>query len=191
MIDAFLTDHPGFAVGTWAVLYVSDYYLTLWGARLYHTRARAFVEIGSYEMEPIFQKDIDGLRSISPLFIRYLLLSSASLLLVWWWSVKWIEFPALYLVAVGAFILVELMVHMRHVRNIVLFRSLGVPGAAEGHLRYARWVTEQAHVVDLVAFAVLFAIWYAISGELLFVGATLGCLGTLRRHARNARKPPK
>lgn len=102
MIDTFLIDHPSLAVATWAVLYVSDYYLTLWGARLYHTRARAFVELGSYEMEPIFQKDIDALRSVSPLFIRYLLLSSALLLLVWWMSLKWAHVPAFYVVTVGA-----------------------------------------------------------------------------------------
>lgn len=189
MIDTVLINYPLVAVGIWIVLYVSDYYLTLWGARLYHTRARAFVELGSYEMEPIFQKDIDGLRSVSPRFIRYLLLSSALLLLVWWMSLEWAHVPSFYVVTVGAYLLVELMVHMRHLRNIVLFRSLGVPGAAEGHLRYARWVTEQVHVVDLGAFAALFAICYVVSGEILFVGGVLGCLGVLRRHARNAKRP--
>lgn len=189
MIDSLLIEHPWFAVAIWAVLYVSDYYLTLWGARLYHTGARAFIDLGSYEMEAIFQKDIDGLRRVSPSFIRYLLLSSALLLLVWWISLRWAQVPAFYIVTVGAYLLVELMIHMRHLRNIVFFRSLGVPGAAEGHLRYARWVTERVHTLDLSAFAVLFAICYVVSGEILFVGGVLGCLGTLRRHARNARRP--
>lgn len=189
MIDTFLIDHPWFAVGVWAVLYVSDYYLTLWGATLYTRTARAFVELESYEMEPLFQKDIDGLRKFSPVFIRYLVLSSVALVAVWWLSVHWARNPAFYLVALGAYILVELVVHMRHLRNIVLFRAFGVPGAVEGHLRYARWVTQRVHVVDLAAFAGLFAICYVVSGDILFIGGVLGCLGTLRRHACNARQP--
>jgi hypothetical protein len=189
MIDSFLIDHPTFAVGAWAVLYVSDYYLTLWGARLYQSKARAFVELGSYEMEPIFQKDIDALRKVSPRFLGYLLFSSAGLLLIWWMSLRWVDTPAFYLLVVGAYFLVELMIHMRHVRNIVLFRALGVPGAIEGHVRYARWVTEQTHVVELGAFAALFAICYVVSGQIMFAGGVLGCLGTLHRHARNARRP--
>jgi hypothetical protein len=187
MIDAFLIDHPAFAVGIWVVLYVSDYYLTLWGARLYQT-ARVFVELGSYEMEQVFQRDIDGLRKLSPLFIRHLLLSSALLLLLWWLSVSLWLVPPFFLLGFGAYVLVELVVHMRHLRNIVLFRALRTPGAAEGHVRYARWVTDRVHLVDLGAFAVLFGVCYVLSGQILFIGGLLACLGQVWRHSRSARR---
>ena len=189
MIETFLIEHPFVAVATWVILYVSDYYLTLWGATLYQRDARAFIELGSYEMEPVFQTDVDSLRKLSPHFVWYLLLSTVLLLFLWWLSVRHVEYPALYLVGFGAYVLTEFVVHLRHARNIILFRSLGTPGAVEGHVKYARWVTEQAHLGELVAFAVFFGLCYLLSGAILFIGGVLGCLGILRRHARNARRP--
>jgi hypothetical protein len=56
---------PGLAF--WAVLYISDYYLTLTCARLYQRGVREKIEFeGSYEITPYFQADIDSLRAISP-----------------------------------------------------------------------------------------------------------------------------
>jgi ribosomal protein S18 acetylase RimI-like enzyme len=189
MIETFLIEHPFVAIGIWAVIYCSDYYLTLWGATLYNQSAQAFIELGgSYELEQPFRKDIDALRRISPQFLLRLLISTAGLLLLWWLSVRVGEYPEFFLVGFGAYALTEVVIHIRHIRNIVFFRALGVPGAAQGHIKYARWVTERISTLDLLSFAAFFSLCYVLSGRWLFVGGLLGCLSVTRRHAIRARK---
>jgi len=189
MFDTFLIDHPLVAVGIWIVVYVSDYYLTLWGARLFKNVAGAFIDMeGSYEIEQVWQKDVDALRHLSPQFLYYLGLSSAVFLAVWWYSVRYINVPGLFLFAFGSFVLTQVVVHMRHVRNILYFRSLRTPGAIEGRIKYARWASERTSAVDLVCFAALFVLCYLLSERVMFLGGALGCLGSARRHWRQARR---
>lgn len=60
----------------WAVLYISDYVLTVTCARLYRGGIdRNIVFEGSFELNPVFQKDIDSLRWLSPRFIWLLFLT--------------------------------------------------------------------------------------------------------------------
>lgn len=80
----FLLDSawPGLAI--WAILYTSDYYLTIWCARLRRRGgADMFVHEGSYELTPYFQKDVDTLRLLSPRFLWMLVLYAVLLLIVW------------------------------------------------------------------------------------------------------------
>ncbi len=189
MIETFLVEHPFVAVAVWVLLYLSDYYLTLWGATEYRRTASAYIELGgSYELEPLFQKDIDALRRISPEFFFRLFLSVAGLLLLWWLSVRNAGFPVFFLVGFGAYTLTEIVIQIRHARNIVFFRALGVPDAVTGHLKYSRWLTRRISNLDLLSFAVLYAICYAISGRALFIGGALGCLAVVRRHVAAARR---
>jgi ribosomal protein S18 acetylase RimI-like enzyme len=190
VLEAFLIRNPLAAVAAWAALYASDYYLTLWGARLYKEVFSRFVDMdGSYELEPIFQKDIDALRRLSPAFALWLFVSSAALLLGWWLSVKVADMPSLFLTLFGGFVLVELVVHARHVRNIRLFRLAREGGAIEGHMKYARWVTERVSVTELLYFAAFYAVCFALSSKVLFLGGVLGCLASARRHGGRTRRP--
>ncbi|MGH9735597.1 MAG: hypothetical protein ACRD8A_13530 [Candidatus Acidiferrales bacterium] len=71
----------------WAVLYISDYVLTVTCARLYRGGIdRNIVFEGSSELNPVFQKDIDSLRLLSPRFIWLLLLTEVWL--AWTWILK-------------------------------------------------------------------------------------------------------
>src|SRR5467141_2641741 len=188
MIETFLVAHPFVAVGVWVLLFISDYYLTLWGAREYRRNARVHIELaGSYELEPRFQKAIDELRHISPQIAFRLLLFAAGLLLLWWLSVRNAGNPAFFLVVFGAYALTQVVVQMRHIRNIVSFRAFGVPDAVTGHIKYSRWVTRRISNVDILSFAVLYALCYALSGRVIFIGGVLGCLSVVRRHVAAAR----
>jgi len=85
MIDRYLTETPWIALAIWVVLYVSDYYLTIWGATLRTEKAAALIdEGGSYELTPAFRADVDALRLVSPTFLWYLLLSMLVLLFAKW-----------------------------------------------------------------------------------------------------------
>lgn len=46
----------------WVVLYISDYAMTLWGAKLYYAVGKDYYQIPSYELNSYFQRDIAGLR---------------------------------------------------------------------------------------------------------------------------------
>ncbi len=189
MIDDYLTASPWIALAIWVALYISDYYLTLWGARLYKETGSAFIDMdGSYELTPLFQKDIDALRRVSPEFIWQLFLSSGMLLFIWWFAVRYAEAPIVFFVCFGSVVLVELVVHIRHRRNISFFLFLRTADAVQGHLRYQRWITERQSTVELSSFGILFTICYVISEHPLFIGGSVGCFSLAIKHARQARR---
>ena len=56
-IETYLLSRPWLPTLLWVALYTSDYYLTIWGSRLY--RRQKFIEMeGSYELTAEFQDDI-------------------------------------------------------------------------------------------------------------------------------------
>src|SRR5438105_1079085 len=131
----FDTFWPGAIV--WSVLYVSDYVLTLSCAHLYQAGVKEKIVFeGSYELTPFFQKDINSLRRISPRFLVMLALSVSWLALVWWLVGE--SLNELYQLALGYLILLQLMVHTRHLRNLFLFRAMSRPNDVRGWIAYSR-----------------------------------------------------
>jgi len=192
MIDRYLTETPWIALAIWVVLYVSDYYLTIWGATLRTEKAAALIdEGGSYELTPAFRADVDALRLVSPTFLWYLLLSMLVLLFAWWLTVRYSEFPPGFLFVVGAMVLLEVAVHFRHVRNILFFRALRTPGATEGHLRHSRWLILHLSAIEFISFAMLFAACFVVSANLFFLGGILTCLATGLAHEQRSRRIPR
>src|SRR5262245_31695279 len=113
---------PGLVL--WALVYCSDYFLSIICASMYRRGVCDKIAFeGSLELTPYYQKDVDALRKISPRFIKALLLSLTGLSLVWWLSMK-VAIPSLYLFGLGALVLVEVPVHARHLKNFFFFRDL-------------------------------------------------------------------
>jgi hypothetical protein len=72
MRDLFLLS-PWPGTIAWAVIYISDYVLTITCARLYRRNlASKIVFQGSFELNPIFQRDVDSLKIVSPRFLLFL-----------------------------------------------------------------------------------------------------------------------
>lgn len=82
-----------------------------------------FVFEGSYEINPFYQRDIDALRAWSPRFLTMLTVNVLFLWTVWSWSISDFD-SGLYLIVLGSLLLTELVVHIRHVRNWFLFRTI-------------------------------------------------------------------
>jgi hypothetical protein len=77
----FLVANPIITACIWAVMYIFDYSATLWFARLYQQSLnRHFTYESGMELNPVFEKDIAGLRVVSPRFL--ILLSLMTLVLV-------------------------------------------------------------------------------------------------------------
>lgn len=185
MPELFLQNFwAGLAV--WAVLYISDYTLTLTCARLYQGRVRDKIAFdGSFEITPYYQRDINSLRRVSPRFIFALLATSAWVFVLW--RLLGQSTPETYSFALGAMILVELAIHIRHFRNLFLFRAVG-SDAVRGHIEYSRRLTLRLSAVELLAFSGLFIVLFAFTQSWFVLGGAAACLALAGRHWTLARK---
>ena len=121
MRDLFLSS-PWPGTIAWALIYISDYVLTITCARLYRRNvASKIVFEGSFELNPIFQRDVDSLKIVSPRFLLLLLLTSTLFTIYWVLTVP--SSPGFYTFMLGAAICMELAIHVRHLGNLHLFGS--------------------------------------------------------------------
>src|SRR5262249_30542603 len=91
----------------WAVVYLSDYYLTIAGALVYRRGANQHYVIEcSYELTPSFQGDVSRLRWFSPLFATYLVGTTLALFALRWLATD-IGFPQLYRLLLGSLLSIE------------------------------------------------------------------------------------
>jgi hypothetical protein len=173
----------------WIVLYVTDYYFTLLAAKLYQSRVKErLVFEGSFELTPYFQDDINKLRLVSRRFILALLLSSVGLYIVWLYCVSWNDVPAVYAFTLGCLVLRELAIHIRHMRNISLFRVAVGPGGLKGNIEYPRWIILRQSGVELLGFAGLLLFLSAVTGSWFVLGGTFGCSAIAAKHGAWSKK---
>src|SRR6266542_2896595 len=100
-----------------------DYSLTLYSARGFRETGHFQFE-GSFELTPQYQKDIDALKSVSKLHIILLVLYSLLIVFIWWFTQYFLYLYWAYLLYLGMFLLLEVAVHIRHLRNVSLIREI-------------------------------------------------------------------
>jgi hypothetical protein len=173
-------------IGIWVVLYVGDYTLTIIGAKLYRRGARQFFTFErGYELNPVFRRDIEKLRYLSPRFVFFLCITSILMLIIWRLSRP---FPQLFTFLMGALILIEVSIHIRHLRNIALFRLVAQKDAVKGHISYAGWLSYRISAIELLTFAGLYLIVYVLTDSLFFLGGVATCLVTCLKHLLYSRR---
>lgn len=184
-------------IGTWVVVYCLDYFQTIRGARLYREVGSQHITFeGSYELNPVFQRDIDRLRMVSPRFIA-LLVGTSILFGLYWWLCSTILFMEPYLVLCGAFLLLEAVVNIQHVRNIATFKYMrDNPQQIGGRVTYTRQFLYWNRALDFGMFALLFGVIFAFTASWVVAGGALAALilaGRMlwmrRRIARKAAQP--
>jgi hypothetical protein len=176
---------PGLLVCT--VLYVCDYTLTIICARLYRGGVnQKFVFEGSYEITPLFQKDVDSLRRVSPRFLATLILCGSLLAVSWLLSAQ--LQPELYEFVLGVMILVQLSVHSRHLRNLFLFRAVNNTDEVHGRLEYSRALLLRMSAVEALIFSALYLILFAFTQSWFILGGAIGCLSVAAKHRSLSRK---
>jgi len=185
MLEYILLTNPWLTVLLWFLLFLSDYTLTLYGARLYQSYGKEYISVrGSYELTPMHQEAIDNQRLPS---LRLLLLLAASgvLILVFWYlSVQILDYFWAFLLLAGGVILREVVVHARHIQNIAIYRAARIPGALTGHIDYARWLVLRQSALELWVFAGILLLVFLFSGSLFVAGGALGCALTGLQHSR-------
>jgi hypothetical protein len=176
---------PGLTV--WALLYISDYALTITCARLYRAGINEkLVFEGSYEITPFFQRDIDSLRQVSPRFLAMLFVTTFLLAAVWYLSAQ--SGPELFAFASGSLILLELTVHIRHLRNLFMFRAMSKSDCVRGRIEYSRPFILQMSSDELFIFAAFFLLLFVFTQSWFMLGGAATCLSTAIKHRRLAQK---
>lgn len=189
-MEYWLTTSPWPGVLLWIILYVSDYYLTIYSARGFR-EIRHFQFEGSFELTPLYQKDIDALKPVSKRHIVLLALTSLLIGLIWWLTQRPFFSPwayLLYLLYLGMFLLLEVAVHLRHLRNVSLIREIRKGGGVEGEVKYRKWFSYRISASEFYRYAALFLIFAILADSPFFLGGALTCLATGVKHDRLAKK---
>ena len=177
-----LARSPWPGVILFAVLYASDYVLTLVSARLYASRGRHKIVLeGSYELNPVFQKHVDSGRWFS---LRWLIGVSSLCLLAaaLWWLSELSGGYQLYLFVVGGMLFLQMALHTRHLRNLHLFATALGDDGIRGRIEYPRWVILSSSAFEFLVFAGLYAVAYVVTESVLLLGGTVLCLLAAAKH---------
>jgi hypothetical protein len=190
MLLEFAKDNLWVTLACWGVIYISDYALTLVGARLASQRAAQVSLQGSYELNPYFINDINARRLISPRFLLALTWTVFLLGMIWLLAQLSRLGMSVFELAFGAMILLELAIHMRHLRNIFSYRRVPQPGEMEGSMLYSRRYAFWLSALDLAVFALFYLVLWLFLGNLFLVGGAIACgIHALRHRARMNREP--
>jgi len=186
MRDLFLSS-PWPGTIAWALIYISDYVLTITCARLYRRNvASKIVFEGSFELNPSFQRDVDSLKIVSPRFLLLLLLTSTLFTIYWVLTVP--SSPGFYTFMLGAAICMELAIHVRHLGNLHLFGSSLRAEQLRGRIEYARPLMLRRSSVQIFSFAILFAVLFAFTGTYFVAGGMVSCFSLSVKHWYLARR---
>lgn len=180
-------NEPLAGVILWIILYISDYYLTLYSARGFREIGHFQFE-GSFELTPQYQKDIDALKPISKMHITLLIVYSLLILFIWWLTRYFFNLQGSYLLYLGMFLLLEVAVHIRHLRNVALIREVRKNGGVDGQVSYRKWFTYRISATEFYLLSALFLLIAALTYSLFFLGGALMCAGTGFKHSRLAKK---
>ncbi len=192
MFEEFIFQKLWVVLPLWVMLYISDYYLTILGARYLTAGARDhFVFEGSYELTPEFQKDIDVLRMFSPRFFRAAAITSIIIVFLWYVSKEDLIASYFFRFLCGGLILREAAILVRHIRNISLFRIAKEHRGLSGQIRYEKWLSYRISFVELLSFAVLFLVVYLFTGSTVFLGGAVITALTGLTHSKHCIKEKK
>lgn len=190
MLEPLLISHPALALLR-VLAYLADFALTLHTARLYQAHVRPTISFGgSFELTPAFQADVDRLNGRSRRFWLALLLSTVLIVLVWVLSVMVLGLPAFFTFLIGALVLRQAAVLVRHLRNLVLFRAIRNTAEVTGQLSYARPLVLRLSAVEFAAFSVLYLFVGIATSSWFVLGGALACAIVCLQHLRLARAAP-
>jgi hypothetical protein len=185
-MENWLTGSPIPGMILWAILYVSDYYLTLRAAKGFGKIGHFHYE-GSYELTPQYQQDIDSRTLISKRHLTFLAFYMLLILLLWWIFAKLLYLQWAYSFYLGMFLLLETSVHMRHFRNLYLIRVVQRDGGVEGEIKYLKRFSYKISAFDLYLFAALYLVTATITLSPFFLGGAVMCAGVGLKHSRYAK----
>ena len=186
-MEFWLSTSPIPGVILWMILYISDYALTIYSARGFNEIGHFQFE-GSFELTPQYQKDIEALKPVSKRHVILLVLYTLLIVFIWWLTKRLLFFPWTYLFYLGMFLLIEVAVHLRHLRNISLIREIKKGGGVEGQISYKKWFSYRISASEFYRYSALFLIFAMLAYSPFFLGGAIMCFATGIKHNRLAKK---
>jgi hypothetical protein len=172
----------------WGLIYLADYYLTIISAKNHRDYLHKHISYdGSFELTPQFQKDVDGLHLISSQFLIRWLSSFLIIYLLWWLSVRVLQLPQYFYFLIGALVLREVAIHLRHLRNLSVY-YFAKNGGIKGKIEYSRWFVLKLSTAEFLSFCFVYLIFSIFFSSWFFLGGVLGCLVVAIQHWRLAQK---
>ena len=165
------------SMGLWLLLSITDSLLTVAGAKLYQGTREQFVFSGSYELEPEHQEDVDSYRAISFTFVLGLILYGGVL-----WIIYANGFKKVFAFVWGGLIFLQLAVHLRHFRNLLLFSYAKRSKGVAGQIKYERWLSLRLSAYEFLGYGLLFSIVFLFTGSLIILGGAVACSLMAIRH---------
>jgi hypothetical protein len=107
---------------------------------------------------------------------------------IWWLTRIVVYIQWSYLLYLGMFLLLEVAVHLRHLRNVSLIREIKKNGGVEGQISYRKWFTYRISAFEFYMLFALFLLIAALTYSLFFLGGAIMCFGTGFKHSRLAKK---
>lgn len=170
-------------------IYLLDYWLTLYGARLYESGAKDVIAFeGSYELNEFFVDDIDRRRRFSLRLLLAMALYSSILWATWSLSYQQLVPVPVYSLFAGALLLIEGPVIIRHLRNIFIFRRALAEHGISGDLKYSRNTLAAGSALEMLSFSGLYLSLALATSNCLLGGGALGCLILGMRDVDSARQ---
>jgi hypothetical protein len=115
-----------------------------------------------------------------------LILTSVWLLGIWWIALQ--TLPQLYQWGLGAMLLSELAVHVRHMRNFFYFRMIMSGNAIRGRIEYARPAMLRLSSIEMATFAALFGVLFLFTRSWFLFGGAIANASTALKHLKLARR---
>jgi hypothetical protein len=186
-LSSFFLDHLWPVIAVWSVLYISDHTLTVWCARLrLRGASEKIVHEGSYELNPVFQREVDALQWISFRFLLAFILTNLLLILIWLLDVQ--SSSELHSFVLGAFVCIQLAIHVRHLRNLFVFSAMIGTDTVRGRIEYSRSFILRTSAVEFLAFSGLYAVLFLFTRSWFVIGGVFACLLLAGKHWWLARR---
>ena len=93
-----------------------------------------------------------------------------------------------YELVFGIMILVELIIHVRHLRNLLPFRAINYTDAVRGRIEYSRALMLRMSSFECLTFSGLFFLLFAFTQSWFILGGAIGSLALAAKHRRLASK---
>jgi len=185
LIAQYLFTNPWIPMAAWAVVYTSDYYLTIISAAWATGNPTIKFDKG-FELTPYFRDEVKRQKLFSPRFALALLFM---FFLIWavWEIARRMELGQGYFeFLLGMLFLQEAAVHVRHFRNLVMFYYVRKGMGVEGSVKYRMWLSLKVSAAELAGFALLYLALAVVAGSWFAVGGFVGCIVTANKHWRLA-----
>jgi hypothetical protein len=85
-------------------------------------------------------------------------------------------------------VLVQLAIHVRHLRNLVLFRAIINTDGVRGRIEYSRPLMHRMSACELLTFSCLFFLLFVFTQHWFMLGGATACLSTALKHRRLMRR---